>query len=396
MNIRIGLLVALFTIALSGCSEKKQQTMPLVEVVVDEVISVPYKPKRSFVGRLEARQDVRILAKVTGYLRGRKFREGEIVQEGDLLYEIEADPFEATLAQAKADVSRAEANRKVAELNYNRGNKLVSSGAISQSQMDDLTAKQLETTAALESAKANLKSAEVNLGYTSIRAPFTGRIGRSDFYVGDLVGPDFGTLTTIVSVDYMQATFQVSERILMEAEQDRAEAVAEAERTNQEVSRADIYVELANNTTYPHKGVIDYVANRIDEKTGTIEVRALIPNPEGRLRPGQYVRVIVEIPYAADVLMMPQAAVQADQKGAFVLSVSQDGLVQRQDVQLDQRVEENVVVMSGLKKGDQVIVRGLQKARPGQMVKVKSLASIKKTTDQLNAPRNDIVNDKGA
>ena len=359
---------------LTACGDKPQQVMPLVEVIVDEVVSVPYKPKHSFVGRLEARQDVSIIAKVTGYLRARRFREGELVEKGELLYEIEADPFEAELAQAKADVARAEANRKVAELNYQRGNTLVGSGAISQSQMDDLNAKQLETTAALASAQASLMSAQVNLNYSTIHAPFAGRIGRSEFDVGDLVGPDFGALTTLVSVDHMQATFQVSERILMEAEQDRVVAAAEAKLANREAKKAIVYVELANNTLYPHQGVIDFVANRIDEKTGTIEVRALIPNPEGRLRPGQYVRVVVEVPDAANVLMIPQSAVQADQKGPYVLTVSQDGLVQRQDVQFDQRVGEKVVVMSGLKSGDLVIVRGVQKARPGQHVKVKVIS----------------------
>lgn len=374
MKIHHATVLFVLLLVISACGEKKQQTMPLVEVVVDEVVSVPYKPKRSFVGRLEARQDVRIIAKVSGYLRARHFREGELVQKDDLLYEIEADPFEAELAQSKADVARAEANRKVAELNYKRGQSLVGSGAISQSQMDDLTAKQMETTAAMASAEASLTRAQVNLNYTTIHAPFSGRIGFSEFDVGDLVGPDFGALTTLVSIDNMQASFQVSERILMEAEQDREDAVAEAKRTNREVERAVVYVELANSSVYPHPGVIEYVANRIDEKTGTIQVRALIPNPEGRLRPGQYVRVIVEIPTADNVLMIPQAAVQADQQGPYVLAVSQEGLVQRQAVQLDQRVGEKVVVMSGLKSGDLVIVRGVQKARPGQHVNIKRIS----------------------
>jgi membrane fusion protein (multidrug efflux system) len=399
VKIRIALLMFLVVASVMGCGEKEQMQMPPTEVVVDRVVSVPFKPRRSFVGRLEARQDVRIQAQVSGYLRGRYFREGELVKEKTLLYAIDSAPFEAELAQAKADVARAEANRKVAELNFNRGKRLVSTGAISQSQMDDLTGKRLETIAALTGAEANLKRAEVNLGYTRIHAPFTGRIGRSNFDVGDLVGPEFGALTTLVDVDFMQATFQVSERILMEAEQERATAVAKAERNHLEVPKAVIYIELANNTVYPHVGSIDYVANRIDEKTGTIEVRASIPNPERKLRPGQYVRVVVEIPEAMNVLMIPQAAVQADQKGTFVLTVNADGLVQREDVELDQRVEEKVVVRSGLKEGEQVIVRGLQKARPGQIVVVKSISATENTAKDKTetAPETPAIDDaKGA
>jgi membrane fusion protein (multidrug efflux system) len=142
-----------------------------------------------------------------------------------------------------------------------------------------------------------------------------------------------------------------------------------------DVPQLEIHVELSNRQLYPLGGRIDYVSNRVDENTGTIEARASIPNPNGELRPGQYVKVLVELPMAIDTLMIPQAAVQADQQGSFVLVVGPDNIVRRQNVELDDRVNDKVVVKQGLEDGDRVIVRGLQKVRPGQPVKTKEMPS---------------------
>lgn len=349
---------------LASCDQPTASRPPVIEVVVDTAKLESYKPKRSFVGRLEAEQDINIQAKVSGYLVAKKFRPGDIVQAGDLLFEIEKDRFDAEHAQALADVSRAHANVTVAQQNHNRGKRLLSTGAISRAQWDDLTARLLEGEASLKSSEAALKRTSINLNNTSIVAPITGRIGRSDQTVGDLVGPESGALTTLVSVDRMQATFKVSERIMLEPV------------TNQDdASQFDVYVQLSNNEVYPHTGHIDYVANRIDEKTGTIEVRATIPNPDGMLRPGQYVRVKVQSAGEIDVLMVPQAAVQADQAGPFVLVVNNSNQVTREEVLLGDRIMSQVIVQGGLEAGERVIVKGLQKVRPGQTVRVQHASS---------------------
>ena len=361
---RILSLFALFSLLLA-CSEP-EQTAPLLTVVVSEAELVAHKPGASFVGRLEATDDVEIKARVSGYLKKRAFQEGDRVKAGDLLYEIDPQQFEADLARAKANLAKADAGLKVAERNFTRGRELLPKGAISESEMDQLTARKLEAEAEMQAAEAQVKSAEVDLSYTRIFAPIDGQIGRSAFSVGDLVGPESGSLTTLVSKDPIKATFQVSEAAFIAAEERRRDR-------HGEVSDVLVRIELTNRKEYPLPGYIDYVANRIDEATGTIEARASIPNPDNLLYPGQYVKVMVQLPNAIDVVMIPQAAVQADQQGSYVMVVGLDNIVQRRNVVLGERVDSRVIATQGVDAGDLLVVRGLQKIRPGQQVETRML-----------------------
>ncbi len=363
-------LVALVLSALLAACAEEAPPPRLVEVVVDEVALEPYRPKSEYVGRLQARDDVAIQARVTGYLLTRNFREGEVVQAGDVLYTLESSEYEAALARARAELAAALANQANAKRNFSRGQELLPKGAISQSEMDELTAKKLDADARIESARAQITSAEVNLGFTTIRAPITGRIGRSTASVGDLVGPTTGDLTTLVSIDPIEALFQVSEATYVGVLETRMkEKPAPEALRNIEVS-----LELTNGTLYPEIGKIDYFANRIDRSTGTMETRARIPNPDGLLVPGQYVRVILQDTQLVEGLFLPQAAVQADQQGSFVLIVDGGNTVQRRNVELGERFDHLVLVHRGVEEGDRVIVRGLQQVRPGMPVQVRSLA----------------------
>ncbi len=357
------ILPLLVIVLLSGCAEEVPPPR-VVQVVVDEVVSEPYQPKSEYVGRLQARDDVAIEAKVTGYLLTRDFREGDFVERDQILYTIESSEYEATLARARAELAAARATQANAERNFRRGEELLPKGAISQAQMDDLTAAKLDADARIESANAQIYSAEVNLGFTTIRAPISGRIGRSISSVGDLVGPTSGSLTTLVSIDPIEALFTISEATYVAAISERM-----ADGVNVDSLRdIEVTLELTNGVVYPEVGRIDYISNRVDQTTGTLEARAAIPNTHAALVPGQYVRVILKGTTLLEGLFLPQAAVQADQQGSFVLIVDSGNTVQRRNVELGDRFDDMVLVKKGADEGDRVIVRGLQQVRPGMPV----------------------------
>lgn len=361
-------LTLLSVLLVSACSEEAPPPR-VIEVVVEKVVAEPYQPQREFVGRLQARDDVAIQAKVTGYLQTRDFREGDLVESGTVLYTLDASEFDAALARAKADLASALAGQANAERNFKRGKELLPKGAISQSEMDDLTAKKLEADARIESARAQVTSAEVNLGYTTIEAPISGRIGRSAASVGDLVGPNTGNLTTLVSLDPIEALFSISEAAYVAAMKRFMSEDLDVDALHD----VEVTLELTNGATYNEVGRVDYFANRVDQETGTLEARAAIPNSRGLLVPGQYVRVILHDTHLLQGLFLPQAAVQADQQGSFVLLVDSGSTVVRRNVKLGDRFDEQVLVHSGVEEGDVVIVRGLQQVRPGMPVKIRSL-----------------------
>ncbi|GAB3273134.1 efflux RND transporter periplasmic adaptor subunit [Parahaliea aestuarii] len=355
-------------LGLAACTEESAPP-PTIEVVVDTVVSEPFQPRSAYVGRLQAREDVTIQAKVTGYLVSRDFREGELVEAGDVLFTIDDSEYRAALARATADLASAKAAQANAERNFNRGRELLPKGAISQAEMDDLIAKKLDAEARIESARAQVTSAEVDLGFTVIKAPITGRIGRSRVSPGDLVGPTSGDLTTLVSIDPIEALFQVSEATYVSTVSEHIGG----ELDPSALQSIEVTLELTNGVSYPEVGRIDYFANRIDAATGTMEARASIPNPHSILVPGQYVRVILQDTNLMQGLFMPQAAVQADQQGSFVLVVNESGVVERRNVELGDRLDQSVLVREGVEAGEQVIVRGLQQVRAGMAVNVKAL-----------------------
>ena len=363
------LVCILAALLLVACAE--DAPLPrVIEVVVDEVLLEPYQPRSRYVGRLQAQDDVTITARITGYLQSREFHEGDLVEEGEILYRIDPSEYEAALARARADMAAAIANQANAERNFKRGKDLLPKGAISEAEMDDLTARKLDADARIESAKAQVTSAEVNLGFTVIQAPISGQICRSTASAGDLVGPSTGDLTTLVSIDPIEALFQISEATYVAA-------IGRGLRNRLDldfVRRIEVTLELADGTFYPEIGRIDYFANRIDRATGTLEARALIPNPHSLLVPGQYVRVILRDTQLLEGLFIPQAAVQADQQGSFVLIVDAGSTVVRRGVELGSRIDDKVRVKHGVEEGDRVIVRGLQQVRPGMPVQVRSLA----------------------
>jgi membrane fusion protein (multidrug efflux system) len=349
---------------LSGCGEQSQgqKNMPASLVVAEQAIVIPHQQSKSYIGRVEAVEDTNITAQVTGYLKSRHFEEGQMVEKGQLLFTIEPSSFEAQVASAKATLAQAKAELKKAELDFERGKNLLPKGSISQSEFDNLSAALLGAQAQVEAGNAQLNLAEVNLSYTQIRAPFAGRISESKLSTGDLVSPQSGVLTTLVSLDPVHTSFSISERERLEMGIDRIKGDGSADSV-------EVQVVLENGQPFEHLGRLDFLGNRIDLNTGTIAMRSEVPNPEYRLLPGQHIRVELREKQSTDVVVIPRRAVQTDLEGNFVMIVAEGNIAERRNVELGRQIEEGIIVTSGVNSDEQVITQGLQRVRNGVPVR---------------------------
>ncbi|MGB1321598.1 MAG: efflux RND transporter periplasmic adaptor subunit [Vibrio gallaecicus] len=368
MRKKILFTVIASSLILAGCGDNSTQNKqaPLPLVVTQDVNVISHQQSKSYVGRIEAVEDTAITAQVSGYLQGRHFNEGQMVEKGQLLYTIEPSSFEAQVASAKASVAQAKASLKKAELDYKRGENLLPKGSISQSEFDSLTAGLLGAQAQLESSQAQLNLANVNLSHTKITAPFSGRISDTKVSQGDLLSPSSGALTTLVSLDPIHASFSISERERLNLGLDQIEGDGSSESSGVEVE-----IILENGSAYEHLGQLDFLGNRIDLNTGTLAMRAITENPNQQLLPGQHVRVNLRDKQPIEAMTVPRRAVQTDLEGNFVMVVieGESGLIaERRNIEMGHQVEGGVIA-SGLTPDDVVITQGLQRVRNGMPVR---------------------------
>ncbi len=349
--------------ALAACEPQPTFEMPPPAVLVETIQQKPIQVGFEFVGRTEAVEDVNIRPRVEGYLLEIHFIEGDVVNKGQLLFEIDSQPYVAQAAQAKADYARARSELTVARKNYQRGEKLYPQATISEAEYEELKGKFETAEAVVEAAMAALDAAELNLSYTRVSAPITGRIGRKTLSIGDLATPS-ATLATLVQQDPIYVTFQVNEKDIVSA----MEASYEAGKSPQTMPRLVPYITLANGSVYEHPGVLDFLDNRVDPATGTVTVRTEFPNTEGLLIPGLYVGVSVRNENPRTAIVVQQRAVQEDQLGRFVLVVDNENIARIRRVNLGSRVHTEWVVENGLQVDDRVIVDGIQKVRVGKPV----------------------------
>ena len=371
--LRSALIAAAASFLLTACSDPAPpptQPPPAVEVtaVAMEAIASEFE----FVARTRASEDTEIRARITGSIIERNFAEGQVVQEGDLLYRIDPRPYQAAQNVAKAELSQARAAVEVARRNLTRGEELAPNGYISDAEMDKLRGESEGALAKVEAAEAALEQATINLDFTEIRAPFSGTAGRSQLSIGDLVNPSAGALVTLVQLDPMLADFDVNEQALAE------NMKANQARITQglEVLVYTPRLRLVTGDEYIHPGEIDYASNRINPSTGTVTVTAKFSNPEAMLFPGQFVRIILQRGDAEMRLMIPQPSVLEDMQGRYVYIVDPADTVVRKNVTLGSRQGINWVVESGLEEGDRVIVNGIQKVRPGIKVVPSAVAAV--------------------
>ena len=341
--------------------------MPPAEVAVVAVEPKALPVSFEYVGQTAASREVEVRARVTGILQSRNFREGGPVKKGQSLYSIDAAPFQAALARAEADVAAAEAREQQSRRNAARLKPLLAEKAVSQKEHDDAVSGEAISSADLKAAQARLAEARLNLGYTKVEAPASGVASRSLRSEGTLVsGPDV-LLTTVMQVDPIWVNFGIPDN-----DQARLQKEAGAGRLAlPKNGKFEVSLRLADGSLHPLAGKLNFSDVRIAPGTGTREARAEIPNPDGGLQPGQFVRVILKGATIPEAVAVPQRAVlESPQGGKFVYVVDEKGTAQPRPVEAGEWSGDAWVITSGLKAGDKVIVDGVMKLGPGAPVKI--------------------------
>ena len=368
---------------------------------------------KEFVGRIDASESVEVRARIEGFLDKQLFQDGSLVQQGQLLFQIDPRQYEAAVSQAqanltkaqadlasakasvevmkaKADLTRDQATLANAQKDLARTRPLAEASAISIQELDVADTKAKESAAVVDASRAVLRQAEVNqqtaiklaeasikqtsaalasaqldLSYTRVFSPISGRIGKAAVNAGSLVGKGENSLLATVSrLDPIYVYFSISEQQYLSVAQ-----LLDIDRPSAQTAKTQFELVLANGNPFPEKGRIDFIDRAVDPKTGTLQVRTVFPNPDSLLRPGQFARVRVTNPEAEPTLVIPQRAVQEQQGEQFVMVVNAQGAVDRRKVKMGARVDSLWIVEDGLQAGDQVITDGLQKVKPGMTVK---------------------------
>jgi membrane fusion protein (multidrug efflux system) len=348
---------------LSACSPSDDTAAPKAQpptVSVAAAVEQDVRQSVEFVGQIQAIDDVQILARVSGFLETKNVADGAMVKKGELLFTIEKTSYEAAVASAEADLANTKASAALQAADLERDTDLYQKGHISKAKFDATNASKEQADANVDASQARLKTAELNLSYTKISAPFDGQISKTAFSVGDVVGPTSGPITRLVSKAPVYVNFAISEKDYLDTMQGGGKAgdmVAE--------NVPDVHLVLPNGDKYGENGEIVFIDNAVDSRTGTISIRARFVNKNLLLVPGTFVTVVIEAAKGQKALVIPQAAIQRDQRGAFVLAVNDKNLVEQRYVELGQQVDTNFVVTKGLQQGERVITLGLQKVRPG-------------------------------
>ncbi len=357
------LLAAGTALGLCGCGKAEPPAPPAAEVEVTPVVQRDVPIYREAVGTLEGDVNASISAQVTGYLLSRGYTEGSLVTNGQVLFQIDPAPFTAALDQAKSKMSEASAAEEKFALMVKRYTPLAATEAISQQELDDAVQNEKGAQAAVEAAQAAVEQAQLNLNFTTIRAPVDGMSGlaSAQAQVGNLVGPSSGQLTSVTTVDPIRVYFSVAQQIVTEIQQ---RMLAEGQTPGQGEG-APLELVLAGGWTYPEKGRIRFRDNQVDIRTGTVRMVGEFPNPQRLLVPGMFVRVRALLRTDKDALLVPQRAVTEMQGKYLVAVVNEDNKVNVRPVTTGERVGQEWVISGSIKAGDKVVAEGVQKVRDG-------------------------------
>jgi len=355
-----GLLMLAFASMSSNAvwAQKPKATVP--SVMVQTIKERDVTPEFQYVGRVVAVSTVEIRARVQGVIEKREFIEGRTVRKGQLLFSIERAPYEVVVQQRKAELASAKATLTNAQADFKRKKSLLGRNVVSEASLDQARAANLTAEANVLKAEAVLRAAELDLGYTRITSPITGKISTAAYSVGNLVGSNSNPLATVTSVDPVYVEVGVSEKELIGV---RKKGI---DLKNPSVAPS---LRLSDGSKYALPGEFDYLSPSVNQSTDTVIARAKFPNPKGILLPGEFVTVVVRPKTIERSITVPQIAVQRDSKGYFVLVVDRENKVEVRRIQAVRQTGADWVVSNGLATGERVIVQGIQKVRPDMTVK---------------------------
>ena len=369
-RLRLVMMVSL-TLMLEACGtgEKEAQQPPLTPVKSTLAKELEMLDWDDYTGRIEAMETVDIKARVSGYLEKVLFKDGDRVKKGDLLFLIDSRTYAADLKRAESELARTKSRLELAQNDFKRAERLRLSKAISDEEYDLRSKTVVENTATMHGAEAAVQTARLNYEFTQIRAPIDGRIGRELVTPGNLISGDQTTLTTIVSIDPVYVYIDTDERAVLKYRR----LAATGQRANETEGRIPAQLRLIDETGYPHEGYIDYVDPRMDPSTGTLRVRALINNPDQILSPGLFAHIRIHGSSPRPVILIPERAIGTDQDQKFVWVIREDHAVEYRKVTLGRQSGSFRVINDGLHSGEEIVVDGLPKIRPGAHVQPEQL-----------------------
>ena len=366
----IPILPLLITPLFSGCEQQQEKAPPspppkvtVAVPMVQDVTNYVY-----FTGYTEARKSVDLQARVEGYLESFSFTSGQMVKKGELLFSIDPKPLQAKLAEAQADLETRRAAAKLAEATLKRKESAYKQKAVSELAVLEAKATLSKSQAQVKGAEAAVTKAELDLSYASIHAPTSGRMGRNLVDAGNLVGAggEKTLLGKLVNYDPIYVYFNVDERSLMLYKEHNKGQDLHSPGSNKE--KTIVQLGLEGEDGYPHAGFSDYMDNTVDLATGTIQVRAVFDNHDLFIEPGQFSRVRVPVHEEKAALLVPDAALAADQRGRYLLTVNEENIVEYRPVVIGAQVDSMRVIRKGITQADRVVVKGIQRARPGAPV----------------------------
>ncbi|WP_309385547.1 efflux RND transporter periplasmic adaptor subunit [Cerasicoccus frondis] len=366
-------IIGLGAIALTGCPKRNEFAEPppptvSVQVVQPQTVTV----YDSMPGQTAAAAIVDVVARVKGFLQSQDFEDGAQVAKDQLLFTIDPAEYQANFDAAQGKFSSAVASRDLADTTYKRNKELFATQAISELEMLQSEADLDLAKGGVEQAKAEVERAKLDLGYTKIKSPIDGQVSREFVSPGNLVGPGVSdALARVVSLDPMYFYFNVDERSFL-----KYQKLDRSLKAKDKDARIKVSLELADGGIYAHEGEVDYADNQVDSLTGTIEIRAVFPNPDRLLYPGLFGNLKFGN-VRKDAIVVPEIVIQKDLAGDFVLVVGADNLVETRYVKKGARVEEGIILTEGLEADEKLIVNGIQRARPGMPVKIEDQATPK-------------------